>query len=60
MSNTDNRPRPATFTLNRDQLDFIESETKRLERATGGIVVSRSAVVRRALDEARKRQGSDE
>lgn len=55
MSN-EYKPRPATFSLNREQLDYIESEAKRLEAETGGITVSRSAVVRRCLDAARKRQ----
>jgi len=56
MSNTDGKPRQATFTLNPDQIDWVEREARRLEVETGGIVVSRSAVVRRALDEVRKRQ----
>lgn len=58
MSNTDGKPRPATFQLNPEQIAWVEREAKRLEVETGGIVVSRSAVVRRALDEVRKkRQG---
>lgn len=57
MSHSDGRTKPATFTLNPEQIEWVDAEAKRLEAETGGVVVvSRSAIVRRALDEARKRQ----
>jgi hypothetical protein len=42
-----------TFTIGSDQLDWVDAEAERIKRETRGVHVSRSAIVRRAIDDAR-------
>lgn len=53
--NETNPPRNVTVTVRADQLDWVDGEAERLEAATHGVHVSRSAIVRRVIDEARER-----
>lgn len=53
-----NETKPVTFVLSTEQLAWVEAEAERVgAEAGGGAHISKSAIVRRALDEARKRQG---
>jgi hypothetical protein len=51
-TNETNQRRCVTLAIRTDQLAWIDAEAKRIEIETGGVHVSRSAIVRRVLDEA--------